>query len=76
MVQVFTCKFITSVKIDFLYWLSGFVIFLQFSAFSCSILLVFPLLRYGEGWDFGEVANNGRGINASQFNISGSGIGR
>lgn len=52
------------------------MIFLQFSAFSCSILLVFPLLRYGEGWDFGEVANNGRGINASQFNISGSGIGR
>ncbi|KAI3748562.1 hypothetical protein L6452_11718 [Arctium lappa] len=30
---------------------------------------------YGEGWDFGEVANNGRGINASQFNLAGSGIG-
>ncbi|ONK57269.1 uncharacterized protein A4U43_C10F18340 [Asparagus officinalis] len=30
---------------------------------------------YGEGWDFGEVANNGRGINASQFNIGGTGIG-
>ncbi|CAI0410883.1 unnamed protein product [Linum tenue] len=30
---------------------------------------------YGEGWDFGEVSQNGRGINASQFNISGSGIG-
>ncbi|XP_073018670.1 pullulanase 1, chloroplastic isoform X2 [Primulina eburnea] len=30
---------------------------------------------YGEGWDFGEVANNGRGINASQFNLSGTGIG-
>ncbi|KAD7479985.1 hypothetical protein E3N88_03121 [Mikania micrantha] len=30
---------------------------------------------YGEGWDFGEVANNGRGINASQFNLGGSGIG-
>ncbi|KAM3360337.1 pullulanase 1, chloroplastic isoform X1 [Capsicum galapagoense] len=30
---------------------------------------------YGEGWDFGEVANNGRGINASQFNLFGSGIG-
>ncbi|KAI5346028.1 hypothetical protein L3X38_013907 [Prunus dulcis] len=30
---------------------------------------------YGEGWDFGEVANNGRGINASQFNIHGTGIG-
>ncbi|KAJ0045891.1 hypothetical protein Pint_05957 [Pistacia integerrima] len=31
---------------------------------------------YGEGWDFGEVAKNGRGINASQFNICGTGIGR
>ncbi|KAL2525900.1 Pullulanase 1 [Abeliophyllum distichum] len=30
---------------------------------------------YGEGWDFGEVAKNGRGINASQFNVSGTGIG-
>ncbi|XP_073139704.1 pullulanase 1, chloroplastic isoform X3 [Henckelia pumila] len=30
---------------------------------------------YGEGWDFGEVANNGRGINASQFNLGGTGIG-
>ncbi|RWR74950.1 Glycoside hydrolase [Cinnamomum micranthum f. kanehirae] len=30
---------------------------------------------YGEGWDFGEVAENGRGVNASQFNICGTGIG-
>ncbi|XP_041998053.1 pullulanase 1, chloroplastic isoform X2 [Salvia splendens] len=30
---------------------------------------------YGEGWNFGEVAGNGRGVNASQFNISGTGIG-
>jgi pullulanase-type alpha-1,6-glucosidase len=30
---------------------------------------------YGEGWDFGEVAKNNRGINASQLNIGGSGIG-
>ncbi|QHN78603.1 hypothetical protein HN51_055823 [Arachis hypogaea] len=30
---------------------------------------------YGEGWDFGEVAKNGRGINASQFNLSQTGIG-
>lgn len=34
------------------------------------------LCRYGEGWDFGEVAKNGRGTNASQFNISNTGIGR
>ncbi|KAL8166583.1 hypothetical protein V2J09_008082 [Rumex salicifolius] len=30
---------------------------------------------YGEGWDFGEVAKNARGINASQLNIGGTGIG-
>lgn len=30
---------------------------------------------YGEGWDFGEVANNRRGKNASQLNIGGTGIG-
>lgn len=33
-------------------------------------------IRYGEGWNFGEVAQNGRGINASQFNLCGTGIGR
>ncbi|XP_056684063.1 pullulanase 1, chloroplastic isoform X2 [Spinacia oleracea] len=30
---------------------------------------------YGEGWDFGEVANNARGVNASQLNLGGTGIG-
>lgn len=30
---------------------------------------------YGEGWDFGEVMHNGRGKNASQFNLAGTGIG-
>lgn len=30
---------------------------------------------YGEGWDFGEVANNARGQNATQLNIAGTGIG-
>ncbi len=30
---------------------------------------------YGEGWDFGEVANNARGVNATQLNIAGTGIG-
>lgn len=30
---------------------------------------------YGEGWDFGEVANNARGTNATQLNIPGTGIG-
>ncbi len=30
---------------------------------------------YGEGWNFGEVENNARGINATQFNMAGTGIG-
>ena len=30
---------------------------------------------YGEGWDFGEVAGNQRGINATQANMAGTGIG-
>jgi len=30
---------------------------------------------YGEGWDFGEVANGARGVNATQVNIGGLGIG-
>jgi len=30
---------------------------------------------YGEGWDFGEVAGNRRGVNATQLNISRTGIG-
>lgn len=30
---------------------------------------------YGEGWNFGEVANNARGLNATQANLAGTGIG-
>lgn len=30
---------------------------------------------YGEGWDFGEVTNNARGVNAVQQNLAGTGIG-
>lgn len=30
---------------------------------------------YGEGWDFGEVQGNRRGINATQTNMTGTGIG-
>ena len=30
---------------------------------------------YGEGWDFGEVALNARGANATQTNLAGTGIG-
>eukprot|EP00271_Cylindrocystis_brebissonii_P021887 TRINITY_DN8144_c0_g1_i1.p1 TRINITY_DN8144_c0_g1~~TRINITY_DN8144_c0_g1_i1.p1 ORF type:complete len:1104 (-),score=220.70 TRINITY_DN8144_c0_g1_i1:358-3669(-) len=30
---------------------------------------------YGEGWNFGEVSGNQRGLNACQLNLAGSGIG-
>ncbi|WP_233261451.1 pullulanase-type alpha-1,6-glucosidase [Vitiosangium sp. GDMCC 1.1324] len=30
---------------------------------------------YGEGWDFGEVANSARGVNATQLHMAGTGIG-
>ena len=30
---------------------------------------------YGEGWNFGEVASNQRGVNATQLNMPGTGIG-
>jgi pullulanase len=30
---------------------------------------------YGEGWDFGEVAQGKRGVNATQANLAGTGIG-
>jgi pullulanase-type alpha-1,6-glucosidase len=30
---------------------------------------------YGEGWNFGEVANNAHGVNATQANMAGTGIG-
>ncbi|MDJ0752512.1 MAG: pullulanase-type alpha-1,6-glucosidase [Ardenticatenaceae bacterium] len=30
---------------------------------------------YGEGWNFGEVADNARGVNATQVNMAGTGIG-
>jgi pullulanase len=33
------------------------------------------IYMYGEGWDFGEVADNALGKNASQLNIGGAGIG-
>lgn len=30
---------------------------------------------YGEGWNFGEVQDNARGVNATQVNLAGTGIG-
>jgi pullulanase len=30
---------------------------------------------YGEGWNFGEVADNARGVNATQINMAGTGVG-
>lgn len=32
------------------------------------------IFLYGEGWDFGEVGQNQRGINATQINMAGTGI--
>jgi pullulanase-type alpha-1,6-glucosidase len=33
------------------------------------------IYMYGEGWNFGEVADNARGVNATQLNMGGTGIG-
>ena len=33
------------------------------------------IYMYGEGWNFGEVADNARGENATQLNMAGTGIG-
>lgn len=33
------------------------------------------IVLYGEGWDYGEVANNARGVNATQRNMAGTQIG-
>ncbi len=33
------------------------------------------IYMYGEGWNFGEVADNARGENATQLNLGGTGIG-
>ncbi|MEV0605429.1 pullulanase-type alpha-1,6-glucosidase [Polymorphospora rubra] len=33
------------------------------------------ILLYGEGWDFGEVTGNARFVQATQFNMAGTGIG-
>lgn len=35
----------------------------------------FPLPRYGEGWDYAEVANGRLGANASQTGMAGTGVG-
>jgi len=32
------------------------------------------IVIYGEGWNFGEVADNARGVNATQANMAGTGI--
>lgn len=33
------------------------------------------IILYGEGWNFGEMVGNQRGVNASQLNIGGTGVG-
>jgi hypothetical protein len=42
---------------------------------NVSISVSDQIIMYGEGWEFGEVANCARGVNGSQPNLGGSGIG-
>ena len=65
------------------YNLDGFRFDLMGFSFADDLLEIKRVLRaidptiylYGEGWDFGEVANNALGINATQANMAGTGIG-
>jgi pullulanase len=65
------------------YGIDGFRFDLMGFHFRQSLLRIREALRkiepsiylYGEGWDFGEVADNARGLNATQANMAGTGIG-
>lgn len=65
------------------YHVSGFRFDLMGHHMKSNMLKVQELLNaidpsiyvYGEGWNFGEVADNQRGINATQLNMAGTGIG-
>lgn len=78
MVLVYICRFGVSLYCELVFILHGKLVssLLQVSTLLPNDTTCFHQIRYGEGWDFGEVAKNGRGINASQFNLSGTGIGR
>jgi pullulanase len=65
------------------YNVDGFRFDLMGFSFRDDLLRIQKVLRqidptiyiYGEGWDFGEVANNSLGINGTQANMAGTGIG-
>ena len=65
------------------YHVDGFRFDLMSFSFKDNLLAIKEALHeidptiylYGEGWDFGEVANNALGINATQANMAGTGIG-
>jgi pullulanase len=65
------------------YLVDGFRFDLMGFSFKTHLLEIQKALReidptlylYGEGWDFGEVANNALGENATQANMAGTGIG-
>ena len=65
------------------YRLDGFRFDLMGFSFKASLLEIKKAMHeidstiylYGEGWDFGEVASNALGENATQANMAGTGIG-
>ena len=65
------------------YHVDGFRFDLMSFSFKDNLLEIKEAMRdidptiylYGEGWNFGEVANNALGINATQANMAGTGIG-
>jgi pullulanase-type alpha-1,6-glucosidase len=65
------------------YHVDGFRFDLMSFSFKDNLLAIKEALHeidptiylYGEGWNFGEVANNALGVNATQANMAGTGIG-
>jgi pullulanase-type alpha-1,6-glucosidase len=65
------------------YQIDGFRFDLMSFSFKDNLLAIKKALHeidptiylYGEGWNFGEVANNALGVNATQANMAGTGIG-
>ena len=65
------------------YQVDGFRFDLMSFSFKDNLLAIKKALHeidptiylYGEGWNFGEVANNALGVNATQANMAGTGIG-
>jgi pullulanase len=65
------------------YHVDGFRFDLMGFSFKDGMLAIKKAMReidpsiylYGEGWDFGEVANDALGVNATQTNMAGTGIG-